>query len=110
MEKGYDFQIELAQASRDEDKRNIMNSITKKPLDSTPDPSDEAFSRVNRTLRSMLAEHAARKSADAGKLHKTMGFVCGDEERKKLPLSFCSTTSRKCRRSRRWAACRTSRS
>ena len=41
MEKAYDIQIELAQASREEDKRNIMNSITKKPLDSTPDPSDE---------------------------------------------------------------------
>ena len=76
MEKGYDIQIESAQATRDEDKRNIMNSITKKPLDSTPDPSDEAFSRVNRTLRSMLAEHAARHSAVAwpGSCRKRWSF------------------------------------
>ena len=76
MEKGYDIQIELADASREEDKRNIMNSITKKPLDSTPDPSDEAFSKVNRTLRSMLAEHAARHSAVAwpGSCRKRWSF------------------------------------
>ena len=90
MEKGYDFQIELAQASREDDKRNIMNSITKQPLDSTPDPSDEAFSRVSRTLRSMLAEHAARHSAEAGQLQKAVEFLCGDEERKKLTLNFYS--------------------
>ena len=95
MEKGYDIQIELAEASKKEDKQNIMNSITKKPLDSTPDPSDEAFSRVNRTLRSMLAEHAARHSAVAGKLQKTIEVLCGDDEREKLTLNFqhCSQLS-----------------
>merc|ERR1711871_289524 len=58
MEKGFGIRIESAVASMEKDKRSILNSIAKKPLDSDPPTKDPAFKQVNRTLRSLLAENA----------------------------------------------------
>ena len=45
MEKGYDIRIEEAEASQEKDKRSILNSIAKKPLD-VINPATEAVAGV----------------------------------------------------------------
>ena len=83
------IRIEKAEASEAKDKRRILNSIAKKQdLDSEPDPQDPAFEKVNKKLRSIIAEHAVNHSAKAGQQKETIEVVCADTEREKLTLDF----------------------
>ena len=83
------IRIEKAEASEAKDKRRILNSIAKKQdLDSEPDPQDPAFEKVNKNLRSIIAEHAVNQSAKAGQQKETIEVVCADTEREKLTLDF----------------------
>ena len=83
------IRIEKAEASEAKDKRRILNSIAKKQdLDSEPDPQDPEFEKVNKILRSIIAEHAVNQSAKAGQQKETIEVVCADTEREKLTLDF----------------------
>ena len=85
MEKGYSLDITAADASRPEDKRHILNSIAKTDLEAEPDLTDPEFARVNAVLRSTLAEHAALKAAEAGRLGRHIHFFRG------RPKNLCTT-------------------
>ena len=54
MEKGYDLDITKANASRLEDKRQILNSIAGSELDSEPDLSNTDILRVNSALHMLV--------------------------------------------------------
>ena len=64
------------------DRQRILNSITRQPLDSVPMAQHDEYDRVNCTLRSMLAVHAAYKSAEAGRLAQAVHVAVQGKSRK----------------------------
>ena len=81
MEKGYSLDITAADASRPKDKRHILNSIAKRDdLEAEPDLTDPEFARVNAVLRSTLAEHAALRAADEGRLKDAVAVATAGKD------------------------------
>ena len=89
MEHGYTIEITKAEATYEEDKRHILNSIAGRESypagiasnDSAPDLPSPEFDRVNNALRSMLGEHAALKSEEAGKLQQALKVATAGKTR-----------------------------
>ena len=75
MEKGYTLDITKAEASREEDKRNILNGLDRKDLKAEPDLASPTFTRINNALRSMLAAASVLKSAEAGRLESAIAVA-----------------------------------
>ena len=48
LEKAYEIRVEDGQASREEDRVHILNSIAEKPLESEPELQHPAYTDVNR--------------------------------------------------------------
>ena len=65
------------------------------PMTSSGEVDLDAFDRVNRELRAMLAEPALNQSARKGSLQKAMDVLCADTHRTKviLDLSDCEELS-----------------
>ena len=91
IETGYSkIRIQDAEASVPDDKTRILDSIAANAAD-----REDAFDRVNRELRAMLAEPALNQSAQKGSLQKAMDVLCADTHRTKVTvdLSSCSELS-----------------
>merc|ERR1719213_1078319 len=71
MEKAFDIQVEKGETRNLKDRRHLLNSIVntlenkKGDLDSEPDLESETYDRINRILRSTVAEHALNHSLQA---------------------------------------------
>ena len=65
LEQGYEIDICAAQAAREDDRRSILGSIAGRDLDLDDNQElnlvDPSFTRVNKVLRGIFAEAAARK-------------------------------------------------
>ena len=73
LERGYSIDITKANASREDDKKAILNTIAggvaaEDLTTQEPDLSSIEFSRVNRRLQGMFAEPAINKAAKNGRL------------------------------------------
>ena len=73
LERGYSIDITKANASREDDKKAILNTIAggvaaENLTTQEPDLSSIEFSRVNRQLQGMFAEPAINKAAKNGRL------------------------------------------
>ena len=91
IETGYSkIRIQDSEASVPDDKTRILDSIAANAAD-----REDAFDRVNRELRAMLAEPALNQSARKGSLQKAMDVLCADTHRTKVTvdLSYCSQLS-----------------
>merc|ERR1719159_885982 len=91
IETGYSkIRIQAGEASVPDDKTRILDSIAANAAD-----REDAFDRVNRELRAMLAEPALNQSAQKGSLQKAMDVLCADTHRTKVTvnLSYCSQLS-----------------
>ena len=91
IETGYSkIRIQDAEASVPDDKTRILDSIAGNAAD-----REDAFDRVNRELRAMLAEPALNQSAQKGSLQKAMDVLCADTHRTKVTvdLSGCDKLS-----------------
>ena len=91
IETGYSkIRIQDAEASVPDDKTRILDSIAGNAAD-----REDAFDRVNRELRAMLAEPALNQSARKGSLQKAMDVLCADTHRTKVTvdLSGCDQLS-----------------
>ena len=84
IETGYSkIRIQDAEASVPDDKTRILDSIAANAAD-----REDAFDRVNRELRAMLAEPALNQSAQKGSLQKAMDVLCADTHRTKVTVSL----------------------
>eukprot|EP00797_Seminavis_robusta_P007971 Sro1556_g282190.1 n/a (350) ;mRNA; r:125-1176 len=116
LERAYEIDICAATAAREEDRRRILNTIqrtasskslstmdssddndhtaTTQPKgsneedDELPNLKDPAFSRVNKVLRGIFAEAAARKAAEAGRIDTVIRVLQEDTERIQLTLNL----------------------
>ena len=91
IETGYSkIRIQDAEASVPDDKTRILDSIAGNAAD-----REDAFDRVNRELRAMLAEPALNQSAQKGSLQKAMDVLCADTHRTKVTVDLinCSQLS-----------------
>merc|ERR1719379_2756224 len=84
IETGYSkIRMQDAEASVPEDKIRILDSIAANAAD-----REDAFDRVNRELRAMLAEPALNQSAQKGSLQKAMDILLADTHRTKVTLDL----------------------
>ena len=84
IETGYSkIRIQDAEASVPDDKTRILDSIAGNAAD-----REDAFDRVNRELRAMLAEPALNQSAQKGSLQKAMDVLCADTHRTKVTVDL----------------------
>lgn len=93
LERGYTIDVTQANASREDDKRIILNTILGNvPPESLkshePDLSSLEFSKVNRRLRGMFAAPAVNKASKGGHLQVTLECLQTDVEREELRLDF----------------------
>lgn len=91
LEQGYEIDIFAAQAAREDDRQRILSCIAGKTLDLDGEDlhlADPAFTRVNKVLRGIFAEAAARKAADAGRIESVINVLQKDTERTGLTLNL----------------------
>jgi len=76
IEKGYTtIRVQDAEASVPDDKTRILDSIALNEQD-----REEAYDRVNRRLRALLAKPAVSQSAKKGSLKKAIDVICADTD------------------------------
>ena len=93
LERGYSIDITKAEASREGDRKSILNCIAggvapKLLKSQEPDLSSPEFPRVNKRLRGMFAEPASNKAAKGGRLRVALECLEQDTEREGLRLDF----------------------
>lgn len=92
LKSGFDIDIKQAQASREDDKIRILNTINgvdaAKLSDVQPDLNNPALDRVNYSLKSFFAEAAATSSQNLQELTKCMNTLAMDKERTMVNLFF----------------------
>ena len=93
LERGYSIDITKAEASREDDRKSILNCIAGGVAPELlkwqePDLSSSEFSRVNKRLRGMFAEPASNKAAKGGRLRVALECLEQDTEREELRLDF----------------------
>ena len=93
LERGYSIDITKAEASREDDRKSILNCIAggvapELLKSQEPDLSSPEFPRVNKRLGGMFAEPAINKSTKGGRLQVALECLADDTERKALRLDF----------------------
>lgn len=93
LEQGYSIDITKAEASREDDRKSILNTIAggvppELLKSQEPDLSSLEFPRVNSLLRGMFAEPAINKAAKAGRLLAALECLEEDTEREELRLDY----------------------
>ena len=93
LEQGYSIDITKAEASREDDRKSILNCIAggvppELLKSQEPDLTSPEFPRVNRRLRGMFAQPAINKAAKGVRLQVALECLEEDTERAELRLDF----------------------
>ena len=68
LEKAYEIRVEQGEASMEEDRQRILNSIAGKPLESEPDLQHPAYDAVNRVKFEYVLVNPCEKSQKSRKI------------------------------------------
>merc|ERR1712166_1638976 len=91
IEHGYRIDVCTAEASRDEDKRRILNTINgvdAQHLSDEPDPEHPECEKVNRSLRGLLAEAGLNVANRARRATDALAALAQDTERTAVTLNL----------------------